>query len=541
MAKLISPQQSAYIKGRSIQDQIMLASEMVNEMKKTRRGSNVGVKLDISQAYDSVSWEFLLQVLSRYGFSNRWCQWLKILFESARISVSINGGPHGFFSVGRGLRQGDPLSPTLFVLMEDVLSRCILKMVQEKLISPMVIRKGIHPTHLFFVDDVFLFCNGAKKSVEHLAKLLEDYQRGSGQRINKAKSKLFIDGTTSLRKQLIKEILHMEINTFPDKYLGVILAPGKVKISSVWPMVELMQKKLAAWKGRLLSFQDRLVLIKIINSKEDWAMFIKANFTNRKGQWSDDWKKSTIWSGLKWAWNNNLHMKVANLIYNNRWEVPMETQQLLNAKNLPELGIGHDQLIWTGNLQGVFVDDTVMVKRGYELASRCCVCEESQDSMNHLLWHCSFSVEIWSWLRSIFEVGLPHSFDNIWNYSKNKSPLMKEVWITAACYIIKELWFQKNKKYFEEVKPNIQHFKQKIIKIVSEGGLRMKGTKWNQNYDLQIIDFFNLGCRQRKFQCIKSFYWIPPQIGFTLFYCDGASVGNLGAAGFGIVVRNHLY
>ncbi|XP_026398927.1 uncharacterized protein LOC113294765 [Papaver somniferum] len=181
-----------------------------------------------------------------------------------------------------------------------------------------------------------------------------------------------------------------------------------------------------------------------------------------------------------------------------------------------------------------------MVKRGYELASRCCVCEESQDSMNHLLWHCYFSVEIWIWLVNIFEVGLPHSFDNIWNYSNNKSPLMKEVWITAACSVIKELWFQKNKKYFEEVKPNIQHFKQNIIKMVSEGGLRMKGTKWNHNYDLQIIDFFNLGCRQNKFQCIKSFYWIPPQIGFTLFYCDGASVGNPRAAGFGIVVRNHL-
>ncbi|XP_026420175.1 uncharacterized protein LOC113316173 [Papaver somniferum] len=109
----------------------------------------------------------------------------------------VNGGPHGFFSVGRGLRQGDPLSPTLFVIIEDVLSRCIHKIVQDGMIAPMVVRKGEHPTHLFFVDDVFIFCNGAKKSLDNLIKLLNKYQKGSGQIINKAKSKLFIDGTSN--------------------------------------------------------------------------------------------------------------------------------------------------------------------------------------------------------------------------------------------------------------------------------------------------------------------------------------------------------
>ncbi|XP_026439719.1 uncharacterized protein LOC113338535 [Papaver somniferum] len=99
MTKLISPQQVAYIKGRSIQEKIILASELVNEMRKKRRGGNVALKLDISQAYDSVNWNFLFQVLCKYGFSKSWCQWLQTLFESAKISVMINGGPQGFFSI----------------------------------------------------------------------------------------------------------------------------------------------------------------------------------------------------------------------------------------------------------------------------------------------------------------------------------------------------------------------------------------------------------------------------------------------------------
>ncbi|XP_026378213.1 uncharacterized protein LOC113272615 [Papaver somniferum] len=128
----------------------------------------------------------------------------------------------------------------------------------------MVIRKGVHPTHLFFTDDVFIFCNGAKKSVEHLMMLLDKYQKGSGQVINKAKSKLLIDGTNAVRKNQIKEFMQMELSDFPDKYLGVILSHGRVKVSTVWPMVEMIQKELVSWKGKLLSFQDRLILIKSV-------------------------------------------------------------------------------------------------------------------------------------------------------------------------------------------------------------------------------------------------------------------------------------
>ncbi|XP_026459129.1 uncharacterized protein LOC113359763 [Papaver somniferum] len=83
MGKLVSPQQAAYIRGRNIHEQVMLASELVNEIKHNRRGGNVGLKLDISQAYDSVNWNFLFQVLQRYGFSESWCAWLHVLFSSA--------------------------------------------------------------------------------------------------------------------------------------------------------------------------------------------------------------------------------------------------------------------------------------------------------------------------------------------------------------------------------------------------------------------------------------------------------------------------
>ncbi|XP_026378346.1 uncharacterized protein LOC113272764 [Papaver somniferum] len=119
--------------------------------------------IGLSNAYDAVSWEFLVKVLLKYGFPSSWCRWILTILNSSRISVMVNGGPYGFFTVGRGLRKGDPLSPLLFILMEDVLSRNISQLVHEEKIIPMVVKKGIHPTHLFFADDVFICLNGAKK------------------------------------------------------------------------------------------------------------------------------------------------------------------------------------------------------------------------------------------------------------------------------------------------------------------------------------------------------------------------------------------
>ncbi|XP_026448651.1 uncharacterized protein LOC113348947 [Papaver somniferum] len=168
MKKLISPQQVAYVKGRTIHEQVILASELVNEMKFKRRGGNISMKLDISQDYDTVSWEFLIKVLKKYCFSNDWCEWIITLFKSARISVLVNGGPCGFFKVERGLRQGDPLSPIIFVIMEYVFSKNISAMVEKRKMQSMVTKKGIHPTHLFFADDVFIFSNGGRKSLLNL-------------------------------------------------------------------------------------------------------------------------------------------------------------------------------------------------------------------------------------------------------------------------------------------------------------------------------------------------------------------------------------
>ncbi|XP_026442463.1 uncharacterized protein LOC113342010 [Papaver somniferum] len=231
-----------------------------------RRGGNVGLKLDISQAYGTISWEFLVTVLKKYGFSEKFSNWIMTLLKTKKNYIMLNGGPIGFFGVVRGVKHGDPLSPILYVLAADTLSRNLSQLIQERKIHPMVIRKGIYPSHLFFADDIFIFCNGCKQSLVHLKHLLVEYQRASGRLVSVAKSKSFIDGTSNARQTQIAEYMNMKLYVFPDKHLGVILVQGKVKTEHFWSFVEMFQQRLVTWIGKLLNFQARLTLIKFVLS-----------------------------------------------------------------------------------------------------------------------------------------------------------------------------------------------------------------------------------------------------------------------------------
>ncbi|XP_026428241.1 uncharacterized protein LOC113324121 [Papaver somniferum] len=207
---------------------------------------------------------------------------------------------------------------------------------------------------------------------------------------------------------------------------------------------------------------------------------------------------------------NNLQMKVAEMLNGKIWKIPRELQSALNMERIPDIGEGTDTMkpswasvlwkyflhpniacnVWK-LLQGIYTDDETMRKQGYEMPSRCCVCIEEQDSMEHTLWECNFSVQIWDWLCAIFNFSKPLCFNDICRAARNHSPLMKEIWITAVCATVRDLWFQRNAIFFGEGRPDINRFKCKIYQVVHEGGGRMKGNRWGHNYDSQIISFSN--------------------------------------------------
>ncbi|XP_062011846.1 uncharacterized protein LOC133728442 [Rosa rugosa] len=172
-SRIILPNQFAFLKGRQISDCIFLISECVNLLDNKCRGGNVAIKFDVAKAFDTLNWDFLRRVLISFGFHATFVDWISSILASARRSILFNGSPVGCFGCSRGVRQGDPLSPLLFCLTEEVLSRGILRLVDmghvQAISSPSAVKV---PSHVLYADDIMVFFVD-RLGIEHqLSKLL---------------------------------------------------------------------------------------------------------------------------------------------------------------------------------------------------------------------------------------------------------------------------------------------------------------------------------------------------------------------------------
>lgn len=129
--KIISYHQRGFIQDIKIQDSICIAYEVFNMLDKKAFGGNLALKIDITKAFDTVDWNFLLKVLDAFGFDPKLCKWVGVILHFAKLSIFVNGKAAGYFSCRRGVRNGDPLSPLLFCIAEEVLSRGFPKLVRD--------------------------------------------------------------------------------------------------------------------------------------------------------------------------------------------------------------------------------------------------------------------------------------------------------------------------------------------------------------------------------------------------------------------------
>jgi hypothetical protein len=162
----------------------------------------MGIKLDMSKAYDKVEWDFLEAVMGKMGFSERWVSLIMVCVRSVTYSIVINGQLVGNIIPSRGIRQGDPISSYLFILCAEALSAMLNQAENMGVITGMpTSKRGPRLSHLFFADNNLLFCKANSVEWHRLTKILEKYEKASGQKLNRDKTSIFFSRNTCLNKK----------------------------------------------------------------------------------------------------------------------------------------------------------------------------------------------------------------------------------------------------------------------------------------------------------------------------------------------------
>ena len=191
LPKLILPSQTAFVKDRLLMENTTLAGELINGYKGSKK---ITIKVDIAKAFDTLSWDFLFSCLYGLGLPPLFLSWLRACICTTSFMVGYNGMVNGYFKGSRGLRQGDPLSPYLFVIAMNCLSHMLNKAAAENRVKFHAKCEKVKLTHLSFADDLLIFINGSINSVQQVLQLLREFENRSGLAVSLQKTSFFASG-----------------------------------------------------------------------------------------------------------------------------------------------------------------------------------------------------------------------------------------------------------------------------------------------------------------------------------------------------------
>jgi hypothetical protein len=270
----------------------------------------MAVKIDMSKVYDRVEWSFLEVVMEKLGFERKWINLIMMCVSTSNFSILINGALTGKITPSRGIRQGDPILPYLFLLCAEALSSMLSHADRRgTLRGAPTSKKGPRLNH--FADNSLLFCRADLSHWNRLSSILKLYEKASGQKLNTSKTAIYFSRNTSMedRDAILQAAAILESQRY-DTYLGLSALVGKSRIKEFKQIVDRIEKRLQDWQLKFLSQARKEILLKaVIKAILTYNMSIfqmpkalcsKINSLIQKFWWSHQRKNS----GIPWmSWS----------------------------------------------------------------------------------------------------------------------------------------------------------------------------------------------------------------------------------------------
>jgi hypothetical protein len=243
---LISPKQFGYVEGHQILDSIILAHEVIHSLRSTKTQGML-LKLHLSKSFDKINWGYLQSTLLAFDFDLSWVSWIVNLTSSVLFSILVNGVPSKPFSPSRGIRQGDPLSPFVFILMAEGLNSMLKVAIKDHSLSGLSPHDISPPiSYSQFIDDLLLMGISTAKEALCFRSITDLFCEVSGTEVNLTKSQVFFFNMPLVIQNHLTHLLGFTHSVLPSVYLGIPLIDNSLRNAS--------------WNSLLSSFRNILSL-----------------------------------------------------------------------------------------------------------------------------------------------------------------------------------------------------------------------------------------------------------------------------------------